>query len=362
MIPSQTYFRISVIDFTKVLSAIFFIIFFIILLFDTLELIRSTSKYSFQFRMIVKLALMKNYGSLEKIIPIIALISSALYFYIKNKSNEIMTAKSYGLSNANIIAPVIFVIVIFGILNITVFNPVGKMLLKKYQNYEAQNFKKQSSLVSVSKNGIWLKNKLDDKDVIISALRVSEAYKTLYDTNVFFFDKDFQFRERMIAKSIVFKKEELILRDVISINSKFQIKNIDKVILPIKISMSQIFGNLTSIEGISFFQLLEFIKLTEDSGVSATRYKLYFFKELFSPFFIMGMVFISYFFCSKLGEKKKFDVSIFYSILVGFSIYFFANFMHAIGESGKISIILSVIFPIIVSNLVPIYLIINKNN
>lgn len=362
MIPSQTYFKNSVIDFTKILFSTFIVLFLIILLFDTLELIRVTSKYSFHFRIILKLAIMKNYSSLEKIIPIIVLISSALYFYIKNKSNEIMTAKSYGLSNINILAPIIFITFMFGILNMAVFNPVGKMLLKKYQNYEAQNFKKQSSLVSVSKNGIWLKNRLDGKDIIINALRVSEIYKTMYDTNVFFLDKNSQFSERMIAKSIVFKEQELVLKDIISIDSEFKIQKINEIILPIKLSMSQIFGNLTSIDGISFFQLLEFIKVTEDSGVSATSYKLYFFKVLFYPFFIIGMVLVSYFFCSKLGQRKKFDISIFYSILLGFAICFFSNFMYAIGESGKILIILAILFPIIVSNLVPIYLIVNKTN
>ncbi len=62
-----------------------------------------------------------------------------------------------------------------------------------------------------------------------------------------------------------------------------------EMILPITISISQIFENLATIDTISFLQLIEFIHITEESGLSSTRYLLYFIKELLSPLYIISM-------------------------------------------------------------------------
>jgi lipopolysaccharide export system permease protein len=361
MAISKIYFKYSVSEYIKILAAMFLVFFCIIFLFDILELFRVGSKYSLKLSMIARLALMKNYSSLSKTMPILILISTLIYFYIKNKNNEIVAAKSFGISNMGILLPIVTSVFIFGVVNITVLNPIGTTLLQKYQNYETHKFKKHFSLVSVSKSGIWLKNKLGEDDVIINALRVSRVSNVMYDTNIFFINQNGILEKRINAAAILFQKNEIIVKDALIIDKNFKIENVKKLILPIKISLSQIFENLTSMETMSLFQLLEFIKITSDSGLSTSKYTLCLLKELLSPFFLVSMAIISYFYSCHIVRREKTDISPLFCIITGFVITFTANFIYTLGASGKISIFLAAIFPVITSNVLALYLVFHKH-
>ena len=134
MLLINTYFKKSFSEYLKIFAFTFIGFILVIFLFDMLELSRITSKYSLSFTMIMKLSLMKNYSSLSKTASMIVLVSSLIYFNLKNKNNELIAAKSIGISNLKIVLPVISVVFIFGVCNITIINPIGSMLLKKYQN------------------------------------------------------------------------------------------------------------------------------------------------------------------------------------------------------------------------------------
>ena len=361
MLLINTYFKKSFFEYLKIFASTFIGFILVIFLFDMLELSRITSKYSLSFTMVMKLSLMKNYSSLSKTASMIVLVSSLIYFNLKNKNNELIAAKSIGISNLKIVFPVISVVFIFGICNITIINPIGSMLLKKYQNYEAHNFKKQTSLVSLSKSGIWLKNKLNNENLIINALRVSQLSNTMNDIKIFFINKNGGLERQISAKSILFRDEDIIIKEPMIFDKNFYITKEKEIILPVKISISQIFENLATIETISFFQLLEFIKITEESGLSTTKYLLYFIRELLSPLYIISMTMISFFFINRSTNRKKFNLSSLYCLAVGFIIFFSTNFIHTLGLSGNISIYLAVLFPAVVSNLLALYLILYKN-
>lgn len=355
------YFRKSFCDYLKIFALTFIGFILVIFLFDILEISRIASKYSANFSVLIKLSLMKNYSSLSQTIPMIILVSSLIYFDLKNKNNELIAAKSIGISNFKIVLPVILAVFLFGVCNITIINPVGTMLLKKYQNYEAHNFKKQTSLVSLSKSGIWLKNKLDNENLIINALRVSQLSNTMNDVKIFFINQNGGLERQIFAKSILFRNDDIVIKEAVIFDKHFFIKKEREMILPIKISISQIFENLATIDTISFFQLIEFIHITEESGLSSTRYLLHFIKELLSPLYIISMSMISFVFGSRSTNRKKFNLSSLHCLAVGFIIFFGTNFIHAIGLSGNISIILAVLFPVIVSNILALYLILYKN-
>ena len=361
MLISKTYLKDSFTGYIKILTATFVAFFFIIFLIDLLELLRIAPKYSLKFFMIVKLALMKNYNSMSKLTLLLVLISSLVFFYIKNKNNEIIAAKNLGISSLGILLPIILVVFLFGIINITVINPIGTMLLRKYGNYEAHNFKKQISLVSVSKSGIWLKSRLKKDMIIINALRVSQVSNIMYDTNIFFINELGELQKRISARSILLEKSNIIAKDVLIIDQNFKINTEKQIILPIKISLSQVLDNLISVDTISFFQLLEFIKITKDSGLSTTKYKLHFLKEVLSPFLLISMVIISYFYCSQMVQRKRFNILPLICIITGFAMYFIANFIYALGTSGKISTLLAVIFPIMTFNTFALYLVLYKS-
>ncbi|WP_154512207.1 LptF/LptG family permease [Rickettsiales endosymbiont of Trichoplax sp. H2] len=359
---SKTYYKNIFFGYSKILFFTFIGFFLIILIFDILEISRITTKYSLKFTLVIRLALMKNYSSLSQTIPMIILISSLLHYNSKNKNNELIAAKSIGISNFNIILPVISAVLIFGIINITIINPIGTMLLKKYQNYEANKFKKEKSLISISKSGIWLKNKFNNQNLIINALRVSQISNTMNDVKIFFINEDGELEKQIFSKLIAFKSQSIIIQNATIIDKNFKILKEKELILPIKISISQILENFTTIDTISFFELLNFIKITKESGLSINKYLLFFLKELMSPIYIVSMSLISFFFSNRVNNRKKYNLTFLYGLTVGFIIYFLTNFIYALGSSGSVSVFLAAFFPTITSNIIALYLILYKNN
>ena len=61
------------------------------------------------------------------------------------------------------------------------------------------------------------------------------------------------------------------------------------------------------------------------------------------------------------SEKNPIDITIGLVLLV-IVIYFITNFIHALGAANNISIFLAALFPVVVSNIIALYLILYKNN
>lgn len=345
------FFKSFSLEIVLVLISISGIIFF----FDIIELSKASFSFNTSVIFLVKMALMKNYKSLEKIIPFVILIASILFFNKKSRNLEIIAAKSAGMSSFSLLAPILMVTILFATLNITILNPIGVYFLKRYQDIEAIKLKGQKSLVMVSKSGIWLRKKVNGDVMIINALRVSQNSQALYDINIFCIYKEANFSKRIIADRGIFKENLLELYNVEILDQNLSTQHKNKLTLPIKITLSEIIESLSSPETISFWSLPEYIDIAKSSGLSSKIYIYYLLKSISSPFFLISMIFLSYAFITRFKNHNVLNLSIFFTIIVGIVLYFLANFIYALGLSDKLPMIFSVILPIIISNAITLF-------
>lgn len=327
----------------------------IIFLFDIIELSKAFVNSNVSIFFLIKMALMKNYKNLEKITPFIILISGILFFNKKNRSLEIIAAKASGISSFSLILPVLVVTLLFSLFNVFVFNSVGIYFLKKYQDIEAVKLKGERSLITISKSGIWLRKKIDNDAIIINALRISQNNKTLHDLNIFYTLQDGTFLRRIIADKGILKHDMLELYNLEILDKDLNLEKKKNLAIPIKITLSEIIESLSSPETISFWNLFEYIDIAKSSGLSTKKYLHYLFKWILSPIYLLSMIFLSYAFITKFHSKKGVNTSIFLTISIGFLLYFISNFVYALGLSGKLPTILSAVLPVIASNAISLY-------
>ena len=362
MLLSKTYFFKSSYEYLKTLIVTTITFATIILIFDSLEVARITSKHNISIFLVLKLALMKNYSSFSKVIPFLVLFASLIFFQDKNKRNEIIAAKSLGIDSIQILFPIIVITLLFGVVNMLVINPIGTTMVKKYQQYKNHRFSQKDlkSTTTIAKSGIWLKQKMLDDTVIVNALKISQFEKKMYDVSAFIVDDNGHFKQRIYAKSLFLEEGRVLLNNATTLNDKFQIEKKDKLYLPLNLSMSQITNNITEIESISFFELLKFIEVAKQFGFSTSKYLMYFFKEILNPLFLLSMLFISYSYSMEVVSRKKFNPNIFFAVITGFILFLISNFVFALGISNQISFLLAVIFPPITANFFALYLFLHK--
>lgn len=330
------------------------------LIFDFLELVKISYNTNLAISMVLKLAILKNYCHIEKTFPFVFILTTILTYANLTKTNELIVARSYGMSVWQFIFPAVVVAFVFGLVNVFILNPVGSSMLGKYERLEALHLKGQSSAIAISKNGLWLKESTKTGNTIIHSLRISQETKELFEVTFFLTDKDYKFLTRVSANSAKLEdNKNWILSNVEISNKDFSFERKDSYIMPTKISFLQIQESIISPDTISIYNLPSFIKATQESGFSTLRHLNYFYKILASPFFYISMVLIGIIFATKSSRSGKVGLFIFIGIMVGFLIYFLSDIINAIGIAGNIPIIFSALAPTLICLNIGLYLVLH---
>lgn len=333
------------------LSAVLLLLSSVIFLFDFIELLRISSSSNLKISLVFKLALMKNYAGLAKTLPFTFIISTLLTYINLTKSFELVVARSSGMSVWQFIAPSLLVALGFGLLLILVFNPLGAAMLKQYEKIEAIHLKGHESLLSVSSNGLWLRdyNKSEGKIRIIHALRLSQESKEFFEVTVFVLDANYRFIERIDADRMQLNdKKQWNLFSAIVTDIKYKQTSVEEMHINTKIAFLQIQESLVSPETISIYHLPSFINATQASGLSTIKHTNYFYKILLSPFLYASMVLISINFATSLPRSGKIGLSLFSGLMFGFLLYFISDIINAVGLSGRIPIFIAAASPTII--------------
>ena len=93
-------------------------------------------------------------------------------FYFNKNNNELLTLKVFGYSNLKIIALVSTLSFVCGLLILVVINPVTSNMVKYYEKTKSNYSKDTDHLVTINRNGVWIKENKQDNLYIINADRL----------------------------------------------------------------------------------------------------------------------------------------------------------------------------------------------
>lgn len=322
----------------------------IILLFDTLELIRRTSGHEdTTIGIVIRMALLKTPHMIEKAIPFSVLFGAMLMFWRLNRSNEIVVVRAAGVSGWQFLAPVIILAMLIGVTTVTVFNPLSSAMLLRYEQMGAKYIRGKSSLAAVSTDGIWLRQATDSGHYIIHARKVWPNEMRLENVIIFLMQNQDSFVGRIDAPVARLKTGYWQLENV-------QITGPDQP--PRKLARHRIDTNLTREniqdsfarpETLSFWDLPRFISVLEAAGFSGLRHQLYWHSQLALPLLLSGMVLLAAIFSLRQMRRGGTGILIVSGITSGFMLYFLSDVVSALGVSARIPIVLAAWSPAVVS-------------
>jgi lipopolysaccharide export system permease protein len=327
-----------------------------IFVFDFIELMRASYNTSLSTAVIFKMALMKNYSHIQRTFSFVFIISTILTYANLTKTNELIAARSYGMSVWQFLLPSIAVAFTFGFINILILNPIGSSLLSRFERIEAIHLKGQPSTIIISSNGLWFRESSKAENIIIHALRVSQETKELFDVVYFIQDKEHKFSHRIDATKAELKDNHYwTLTEATITRADYSSEYKETFNMPTNINFAQIQESVISPDTVSIYKLPGFIKATQDSGFSVLRHLHYLYKMLISPFFYVAMVLVGLNFATTSPRSKYSSFAMLIGIIFGFLVYFISDIINAVGMAGNIPLLLSATSPTLICLSIGLY-------
>ncbi|MBS0236158.1 MAG: LptF/LptG family permease [Proteobacteria bacterium] len=325
-------------------------------LFDTMELMRIAGAKLSSIEL-AKMAALKNYSHLQHILPLIIFLSGLLFYSNLSYHHELMICRVLGMSIWQLLLPVIAIAVVFSFLCITVFNPIGSSLLKRYEHVESHALKGYTSLLSLAPQGIWLRqyDAVNEQTFIINSKRVNQTDHELFELVIFVVNSKGMFEQRIEAERAQLKENALVLSKVHMTTVNYEERTMQSLAIPTTLSFTQLQDSITPPETVPLFKLPGFIKDAQDAGFPVLRHKLYMYQLLTMPLFFIAMVLLSAGFVNLAPRHGSMGTTMTRGVLAVLVIHFANDIISAFGTSGTIDLRLAALLPALLATLLGCY-------
>jgi len=163
----------------------------VIFIFDLVELLRRAADDNIlSFQDVALLSLLKLPEVGQQVFTFAILFTAIFVFWQLTKKHELVILRSAGLSIWQFIMPVILCAFLIGVVKITMINPLSVLLVERYEVLEAQYFNKKSSPISLSDQGLWMRQETEQESVILYAKEIKLPSWELKEVILFFFNTD----------------------------------------------------------------------------------------------------------------------------------------------------------------------------
>ena len=321
-----------------------FIVFAVILFIgDFVEQLRKTTGKNTPLNIVFQLTALNFFNLIYFTLPLISFFGSILAFLSLIRGSEKIIINSIGISNLKFSIPAISLYIFLGVFFITIINPLTSIFDEQYSELEYKYIDRVDKFASITKNGLWLKQENDEKNVssVLYAQNIKEQGKHIIDFMILEYDLSGSFKGRLDGKSAILMDGYWKMSNT-QITPKFgsasyQITHDYKT----NIKAEDITDSLSSPTNISIWRLVPFIGFLESLGYSAVDFKMHLYDLIFLPFFMGSLVLLASSLIRKLKQNDKFTNTIIYSLILIFIIYFTSNLLEALGATSQISPLIS---------------------
>src|SRR3989338_5408799 len=332
------------IKFLQIATAFSLLIFFINLL-DALDKIKAANS---PFYTAILMAFLQIPDFLNDIAPSLILIAAIACFFSLSSKSEISIIRMSGFSLWQIIRPAALSAFVIGVLWIVAFGPLSILMTKKFHSLEAKYVKNEMREIVALQKGIWLKQSNVDnpnEELIIQAKKVYKENLEMADVSIWFFNSKNEFYKKLDAKKMLMMDGYLLLKNVTINEGETLNKSLESVTIPTNMKadfvMQKIVNNFQNVKLFSVFELPKLISELRLSGLSQTKFKVYFHSLLAKPILFAAMTMIACYFGLNHIRNQNSILMIFFGIIIGLILYIISSIVSALGSSGLISIFAS---------------------
>ncbi|GAA0543054.1 lipopolysaccharide export system permease protein [Rhizomicrobium palustre] len=329
---------------------------------DMVNLLNRTSENNVSTSLIAAMALLHLPVLGIKMLPFAVLLGGVFCFVRLSRNQELVATRAAGVSAWDFLLPPLAVAVALGVAVVLAATPVSSVMLNQFAALEAKYVKGQASQLSVSANGLWLRQGTKQAQSVIHALSVSDQGVHLEDVIVFNYGAKDHLEGRIDAKSAQLGNGAWMLKDAWVSGPDGIPKHYDLYPQKTTLTPTQIQESFASPDTLSFWALPQFIQAAENAGFSAIRYRLYLYSLLTLPVLLAAMVFMAASFSLKLSRAGGLGRVVLISALSGFGVYFFTDLTRALGQTAILPAWLAATAPALAAILIGMTLVFHQED
>ncbi len=354
---SWTLYRYLAVQFLIGVVLIYSIFLVLAFSIDIVDLLNRTASHNVPTSTAIGMAVLQLPYLGQKMLPFAILLGGVFTFVRLSRSRELVATRAAGVSAWDFLLPPLTVAVFIGVFTVTVFTPISARMFSQFAGLEARYVKGMESRLSVSMNGLWLRQGDESQQSVIHALRVAQQGEHLEEVMVLLYGAGDRFTGRIDAKSADLKENFWIINDAWVSDLRGIPVHHKQYRLATTLTPEQIVESSTAPDALSFWDLPNYIRAAQSAGFSASRYQLYLYTLYALPALFAAMVFMAASFSLKLGREAGMAKVILFSAACGFGVYFFQNLTIVLGRSGAVPILLAATAPALASILIGMTLI-----
>ena len=249
--------------------------------------------------------------------------------------------------------------IITGILILSLFYNLSSNLKNIYIELKSNYSSDGKYLAVITKNGLWIKDKIDNKIIITNASSINNNFiENIFITE---FDENFNIIRNIKSKKIdisdknwkiinarIYYENEYLKNQNIELNTNFDLKRI-----------KTLYSNLAAL---NLYELYQLKKNYKKLNYSLTEIDLYILKLLSSPLYLLLIAIFSSLIMLRIKKFKsttfKISVGLFFSVFI----YYLNNFSYVLGGAERISLLLSILIPLMILLTINTFLIYKIND
>jgi len=294
-------------------------------------------------------------GAINELLPLVTILGTVALFVGLARSSELVVARAVGRSGIRVVIAPVVLAMLMGALAVSVLNPLVAATSNRYNQLSEFYRTGNSSAVSISGEGLWLRQGDGDSQSVIQARQFDPHTNMLLNVTLVKFGADARPSQRIRAATarlsdgewVMTQAKEWDLQD--SLNPEADAVIHPTLRLPTSLTDERLRESLGSSSSVSIYDLPQVIRDLRQAGFESRYYEVWLQAELARPLFLAAMVLVGSVFTMRHVRFGGTGVAALASVLLGFSFYFIRNFAQILGEHGQIPVALAVWAPPIAS-------------
>ncbi|THD44305.1 MAG: LPS export ABC transporter permease LptG [Bradyrhizobium sp.] len=287
----------------------------------------------------------------EQALPFAVLFGAMISFLDLSRRLELVVARSAGVSVWQFITPPVLIAVAIGIAVTGLYNPVSTSMKRQADRIEAKLFGSGASPSA----SVWIRQKSVDGESVLHADGRGEAQNALIGVQVFSFEPNGAFAERIDADHAVLEDGYWRLTDAKVVTPGFDTLATSVYLLATTMTQADISQAFSAPETVSFWALPELVEETRRAGLDPTAYSLQYQELLALPALLAAMVLVAACFSLRFFRTGGVQRMVSGGVLAGFVLYVATKLVNDLGGVGFFSATVAGWSPAVVGCLFGVY-------
>jgi lipopolysaccharide export system permease protein len=345
--------------FTRTVLAAFGFVFALIYAIDLVEMLRRAGDApKATAPLLAALSFLRTPTVAEQALPFAVLFGSMIAFLNLSRKFELIVARAAGVSVWQILLPPLVVVGLIGVLSVALYNPASAWMKQRSDAIENSVFGGRFN----AWGDLWLRQKSVDGQAIIHARGKEDDGARLRGVEVFNFDDQGNFLERIDAASGDLRNGYWELHDAKVVTPGFETLPVPTYLLATNLGRREVQQAFVAPETVSFWKLPGLAEQTAKAGLDATAYRLRFQELLARPVLLAAMVLVAACFSLRFFRMGGVEMMVSGGVAAGFVLYVATNLVNDLGEAGFISAVAAGWSPGIVGCLFGVYVLLHQED